>query len=64
MASASSIGQTPQLVRFWAVSLGQGSLNEDTPEYIHMRLYPAEGLADGDKVGDVQHPHWVEMLQL
>ena len=44
--------------------LGQGTPKEDLPEEIHMRLHPKEGLIDGDKVGDVQHPSWVEMLQL
>ena len=29
-----------------------------------MRLHPEEGLANGDEASDVQHPSWVEMLQL
>ena len=29
-----------------------------------MRLHPKEGLADGDKANDVQHPSRIEVLQL
>jgi len=29
-----------------------------------MWLHLEEGLANGDEVSDVQHPSWVEMLQL
>ena len=29
-----------------------------------VRLHPEEGLADGDKAGDVQHPRRIEVLQL
>jgi len=29
-----------------------------------MRLHLEEGLADSDEAGDVQHPSWVEVLQL
>ena len=29
-----------------------------------MRLHPEEGSIDGDEADDVQHPSWVEMLQL
>ena len=29
-----------------------------------MRLHPEEGLVDGEKTGDVQHPSRIEVLQL
>ena len=29
-----------------------------------MWLHPKESLADGDKASDVQHPHWIKVLQL
>jgi len=44
--------------------LGQGSPTEDLPEEIHVWLHLEEGLANGDKVRDVQHPSRVEVLQL
>ena len=29
-----------------------------------MRLHPEEGLVDGDETSDMQHPRWIEVLQL
>ena len=33
-------------------------------EEVRVWLHLEEGLTDGDKAGDVQHPRWIEVLQL
>ena len=45
-------------------SCHHSSLGEEKPEEIRVWLHPEESLTDGDETSNVQHPRWIEMLQL
>ena len=62
MASTSPVGRNPhRRVPGW-LPLRQGTLSENPPEEVHVRLYPKEGLIDGDETGNVQHLSRIEVL--
>ena len=64
MASAFSVGQTPNRCDFGWLPFGLGSPAENPSEEVHVRLHPEEGLTDGDETSNVQYPSQVEVLQL
>ena len=55
-------GETPHRRDLGRIPHQQSSPREQSPEEVHVWLHPEEGLANGDKAGDVQHPRWIEVL--
>ena len=57
-------GEAPNRCGSRWLPLRQGLPGEDLSEEVHVWLHPEEGLTDGDETSDMQHPRWIEVLQL
>ena len=57
-------GEAPNQRGFRWLPLRQGLPGEDPPKEIHVWLHSKEGLAHGNKAGDMQHLDRIELLHL